>query len=236
MPFNINEFSSKIGEYGGLARPNAFEVEFTPMRVNGFPNTIQSRNPTLANLNTKFLCQTVTFPSLIIETFEYRPNNNDISQSMPQAIGHGDLECVFMVDDQHKMAEFFHTWFRLVTNYSDSTFGDQMQYELGYKSDYACGMSIRMFSRSPVQGGGGVGNSFYQCYLKDVFPVQIGSINLEWAMNDSYMTLPVSFSYSSYTMQRYRNGIVVDDSFESAIKSPLKITEEVNKTLQNTRR
>lgn len=207
MAFNINDFKSRIDQYGGLARPNVFEVEFTPLKPSGFPVALQTSESALSGLDLKFFCQTVTFPSLSVEVFDYKPNNNDMARSMPRGIGHGDLECVFMVDDQHRVAEFFHTWIRLVTNYSDTAFGEQMPYEVGYKSDYAVGMGIKMYSRSPINGSPGSA-SYYECRLLDVYPVQLGSITLEWAQNDSYMTLPVSFSYSHYIMRRYVNGQV----------------------------
>lgn len=208
MPFNINTFKSKIDQFGGLARSNVFEVEFVAMRANGFPNVIQN-GTSLAGLDLKFFCQTVTFPGLNVEVFDYRPNNNDMARSMPRVIGHTDLECVFMVDDQHKIVEFFHTWMRVIANYTDDPFGSQLPYELGYKSDYATSMVIRMYSKSPVNNQ--VGNTYYECRLMDVYPIQVGAITLEWAMNDSYVTLPISFSYSKYIMKKYINGVVVEN-------------------------
>jgi hypothetical protein len=215
MPFSIDQFNSKLNQVGGLARSNVFEVELLPTRVNGFPTVIQTQNSSLAGLEPRFFCQTVSLPSLNVESFLYRPNNIDMARSMPRVVGHGDLECVFMVDDQHKIAEFFHTWMRIIANYSDTPFGDQLPYELGYKTDYACNMIIRMYSRTPVNGR--VGGTFYQCQLFDVYPVQVGSITLEWAINDSYMTLPVTFSYSNIDMKRYTDGIVVDNALDTTI-------------------
>lgn len=212
MPFNINTFKSKIDQFGGLARPNVFEVAFVPIRNGGFPDVILN-NTNLAGLDLKFFCQTVTLPGLSVEVFDYRPNNNDMARSMPRVIGHSDLECVFMVDDQHKLVEFFHTWMRVVANYTDQAFGSQLPYEIGYKSDYASSMVIRMYSRSPINNK--VGDSFYECRLMDVFPVQIGTVMLEWAQNDSYMTLPVSFSYSNYIIKRYVNGVVNENVLDT---------------------
>lgn len=214
MPFSIDNFRTKIHQFGGLARPNLFEVDFVPMRNNGFPLNIQTPGSESAGMDPRFLCQTVTFPSLNVEVFDYRPNNIDMIRSMPRVIGHGDLECVFMVDDLHRVVDFFHTWMRLVANYTDSPLGDQRQYEVGYKSDYATSMGIRMYSRSPV--GNTVGNTFYECRLMDVYPVQIGSVTLEWSMNDSYMTLPVSFSYSNFIMTKYENGTIVQSQLDLA--------------------
>lgn len=217
MPFNINNFASKMYEFGGLARPNTFEIEFVAMRPDGFPNAIQN-GTNLAGLDLKFFCQTVTFPGLNVEVFDYRPNNNDMARSMPRIIGKGDLECVFMVDDQHKVVEFFHTWMRVIANYSDDAFGSQQPNELGYKSDYATSMIIRMYSKSPTNNQ--IGNTYYECRLLDVYPIQLGTIALEWAMNDNYMTLPVSFSYSKYIMRRYVNGVVIEN-----VLDPMSITE-----------
>lgn len=226
MAFNINDFKTAIERRGGLARPNLFTVEFSSPRTDNFV----WNNADFGNRDIKFFCQTVTFPGLSVNVFEYRPNNIDVPQSIPISIDKQQLECVFMVDDTFKVLEFFHAWFRQVVNFTtngsagsafalpgtESTNSQQFSYELGYKKDYSQTMQITMYSRSPstsppFETSPGVFryDNKYICRLYDVYPVHVSSINLEWAANDSYTTLPVAFSYSAYDMTTLPAGVLV---------------------------
>lgn len=227
MPFNINEFKSAIEGRGGLARPNLFMVEF----FNDRPNNSIWNNPEFNNRDLRFFCQTVTFPGLNVDVFEYRPNNIDTPQSIPIHINNQQLECVFMVDDTYKVLNYLHSWFRQVVNFStsrvpgtalalpgtDGTPNQQLSYELGYKKDYVQTMQITMYSRNPssvIQGDSSnpnilVYNNKYVCRLYDVYPVQVGGVSLEWGANDTYTNVPVSFSYSAFEVTNMTNGVEV---------------------------
>lgn len=224
MAFNINEFKAAIERRGGLARPNLFMVEFFSPRTD---NLIWN-NQDFGNQDIKFFCQNVTFPGLNVNVFDYRPNNIDVPQSIPISIDKQQLECVFMVDDSFKVLNYLHAWFRQIVNFTtngvegaalalpgtESTTSQQFPYELGYKKDYSQMMQITMFSRSPgtafesepgvIRYDGG-----YVCRIYDVYPVQIGSVNLEWAANDNYTTVPVAFSYSAFDMTSLSAGVEV---------------------------
>jgi hypothetical protein len=225
MAFNINDFKTAIEKRGGLARPNLFTVEFFSPRAD---NLIWN-NSDFGNQDIKFFCQNVTFPGLNVNVFEYRPNNIDVPQSIPIAIDKQQLECVFMVDDSFKIMNYFHAWFRQVVNFTTNgsagapialpgtatSTSQQFSYELGYKKEYSQMMQITMYSRSPssvnfeTSPGTITYDNKYVCRLYDVYPVQVGSINLEWAANDSYTTLPVAFSYSAYDMTSLSAGVEV---------------------------
>lgn len=204
MAFNINEFKSAIDKQGGLARLNVFEVMF--WRSMSPPNDENDRawaTNEFGNRDLKFFCQTVTFPGVSVEAFNYRPNTIDIPQSIPFAIGQQPLECVFMVDDKHRVLNYFHSWMRRITNYSSGgsqtatpTSSNHMPFELGYKKEYTQSMSIVMYSRSPSPSKAPYNNG-YMCTLHGVYPVQVGNMTLSWNANDEYGTLPISFSYSS---------------------------------------
>ena len=206
MAFNINEFSSKIQSYGGLARNNTFEVTFSPSDIadplfsSEFPGS-----------DLRFFCSNVTVPGISLATFDYRPTNVEMPQSIPFAMNHEQLETVFMVDDKHNVLRYFHKWMERVINYNTAgdgatlltglrgSDGIQQPYEIGYKNDYTKIMTVRKFSRN-ILATNVIGESRFQLYtykFEGVYPVQVGSLNLAWAENDTYTTLPVSFSYSS---------------------------------------
>ena len=197
MAFSIDDFRAALDKYGGLARPNIFQVEF----YGNSKNTLWV-DPKFNNRDVPFFCQTITFPGTSVNTFEYRPNNLDIQRAMPVSIGYQQLECVFMIDNDYNVMDYLHTWMMQIVNYSGNVITppsaspsttNLQPYEIGYKKDYSQTMQITSYSKSP-----GVSSNGYKCILYDVHPVQVGSVNLEWDNNQSYMTVPVSFSYSKY--------------------------------------
>ncbi len=199
MSFNINDFKAKINQYGGLSRTSFFVV-------NIYENSI-ANGPSSESMPTKdlrFFCKTVTMPGINLNVSEYRPNGFGLPQSIPIGMSSDTLNCVFMMDSNHRILSYFHEWIQKVVNFDlssgpFSSIGDRLPYEIGYKKDYACNMEIVFYSAHDI-------DNFYTCTLKDVFPTQVGSINLSWEENNSVATLPVNFSYSEIKMQGTRPG------------------------------
>jgi hypothetical protein len=183
MPFNINEFKSRIDRYGGPARTSLFTVELT--------------GPTIQENDLLFFCRNVTMPGIDIESAVYRQNGIDLPQVMPTGISREPLNCIFMLDSEHRVLSFFHNWMQRVVNYSTqggnfASVDDQLPYEIGYKDEYACRMVIKYYSTD----SNSTVSKFYEVVLDGVFPTNIPSIDLAWADNDNVATLPISFSYS----------------------------------------
>ena len=199
MPFNINTFKATLDKYGGLSRNNIFEVQFDS------PNASKWMPVGYDSSDLPFFCKTVTFPGIGFGVFDYRPTNIELPRSVPFAMNHDQLECIFMVDDAHKMLAYFHKWSQQIINYNvnGKINTNQLPYELGYKKDYIQTMTIRKYSKNPVVTYDTAGlpisatNDSYVCQLSEVFPVAIGSLSLSWDENDTFSVLPVSFSYSS---------------------------------------
>jgi hypothetical protein len=193
MAINLQQFKSKMDQYGGPARTNLFVVELQAANSNFMPTS-----------DLRFFCKTVTLPSVTLETFDHKPSGIGMMQSMPIGITNDPVECIFMLDSQHRIISFFHEWMQNILNYDMSNGAlsanlrdpTHMPYEINYKkgnSGYSMRMTITMFSNS-------LANSVYTCVLDDVFPKQVGSVNLSWEENDTPATLPISFSYSHMKM------------------------------------
>ena len=211
MPFNITQFKSVLEHYGGPSKNNLFEVRFsgaqTPWADANFGNN-----------ELRFFCKTATFPGISLSVFDYRPNNIEVPQSLPFAVNHEQLECIFIVDDTHNVYSYFHRWMQEVVNYNtDGSSPDSVNptffgidnhrhypYEIGYKKDYAQTMTITKYAKHPTLGQQ---KPEYTCTLYGVFPTSIGSTSLSWE-DDSYTVLPVSLSYSSFTMSGVQQNII----------------------------
>lgn len=199
MSFNIQEFKSKMDQYGGPARTNLFTVQLAASNSSFTPNA-----------DLRFFCKTVALPSVSLETLDIKPNNIGMSQSMPTGITNDAVECIFMLDSNHQILSFFHEWMQNIVNYDMSNGSlapnardnQHMPYEINYKkgsSGYSMRMVISMYSSTNAQ-------NYYECVLDDVYPKQVGSLNLSWEENDTPATLPVSFSYSSMKMSGTNSG------------------------------
>ena len=203
MTFSIDAFKSAMDRYGGPARNNIFSVQFSSLQTGSAWETSEFNSRDLM-----FFCKAVTLPGISLSVFDYRPTNIEMPQSVPFAMNHEQLECVFIVEDQHKVYSYFHNWMQQIINYntdglsggavqspSNDTNYYQMPYELGYKKDYVQTMTIRKYSKSPT-----LNNDNYTCSIYGVYPTSIGSTTLSWDENDTYTVLPVSFSYTSFIM------------------------------------
>jgi hypothetical protein len=193
MTFNINDFKAKINQYGGLARTSFFVVSIFEKNID------RPSNQYMPSGDLRFFCKSVNMPSINLAVTDFKPQGFGMAHTMPIGINSDPLSCIFILDSDHKVLSFFHEWIQRVVNYdlsggAFSSVDDKYPYEIGYKKEYALDMEIRFYSTHDE-------NAFYLCTLKDVYPTQIGSINLSWEENNSLASLPVSFSYSEIRMQ-----------------------------------
>lgn len=204
MAFSISQFKSALERHGGPARNNLFEVSFNS------PNSTRWSDSTFNNDDLRFFCKAATLPGISLTTFDYRPTNIEMPQSLPFAVNHEQLECVFIVDDRHRVYRYFHRWLQQIVNYNTDGYspgsavpstagsnGAQYPWEFGYKKEYSQIMTLRKFSRDLLAD---VAENQYICQMFGVYPTSIGSTTLSWEENDTYSVLPVSFSYTSLIM------------------------------------
>lgn len=195
MSFNINDFKSTLNKFGGPARKNLFAVEISQGPAGN------------ANFNRdlRFFCQTASIPGLNLSVADYYPNGFGVKQSIPIAMGNDQFNAVFMLDSEHRVLSFFHEWIQQVINYnySNGPFSqvrDQLPFEVGYKKDFACDISIKHFSTSTA------GDSYYEYTLHDAFPTQVSGIDASWADNDSFATATVNFAYAHLSVDSANTG------------------------------
>lgn len=186
MPFSINEFKSRIDRFGGPARTSLFTVELISRKGN----------PYVRDDEILFFCKNVTLPGINIETFSHKQNTMDIPHAMPVSINSEPLTCVFMLDSEHRVLSFFHSWMQKIVNYSTqgglfASIDDQLPYELGYKDEYSCRMVIKYYTTSSSENS----VRYYEVVLDGVYPTTVQSLDLGWENNDSVAMLPVAFSY-----------------------------------------
>lgn len=188
MTFYINEFKSVMNKYGGPAMSSLFEVELSPSSIDGTsiaPNIISTSD-------LRFFCQSATVPGVNLETTYYKPSGVGMSESMPMTIAPDTLNCVFLLDSNHRVMTFFHRWISSVMNVTgsgDTTTGLPV-HQIEYKSRYAASsMIVRHYSTyDPLRS--------YEFQFSGVYPTQVSPVDLRWSEKDTPATITVNFSYS----------------------------------------
>lgn len=204
MAFNIDTFRAEINSIGVL-RPNKFEVFFTPpSTLAGGINTQGNPTQTAANFSTldnihqyvHLYCQDAMIPGVQIAVSEQiRRYGYGPLEKKPVSPQFTDAAFIFRVDGRADIIKLFQAWIKLVVNYEntngvDSTNGikaGQHPYELSYKSDYMTPVAISTFNDQ--------GEEVLRTVLREAYPIAVGDVKVSWGDRNSYMVLPVLFSY-----------------------------------------
>ena len=185
MAFNITEFKAQMDYFGGPARGSLFELQIIG------PKGVQSR---ANSRDLIFFCKNATIPGMVFNAATYEPVGQ-MRKMMPQTWNPEPVQAIFILDSDHQVLSFFHSWAQSIINFSTaagafSEVDGKLPFEIGYKEDYACRIVIRQYSTNYLQSG-----QYYEVVLDNAFPMQIGDVDLAWENNDTFSVLPVSFQY-----------------------------------------
>lgn len=185
MPFNITNFKSALDKFGGPSRSNIFEV-----RISSTP---KKNTSAIRPRDFSFFCKNITIPGIQFAT-AVDSNVAQMPKDMPMTMNKEPVNAIFMCDSEHQVLRFFHSWMQTIVNFGTSlgSFSEvdgQLPFEVGYRSDYAQDIIIRHYTTDSQE------YKYYETKLINAFPIGMGDIDLAWENNDSFMTLPISFSY-----------------------------------------
>lgn len=228
MAFNISNFKSTLDKFGGPARASLFEV--TISKGNEENSAIDPQK------ELQFFCQAASLPGISIENAAFTAVSQ-LPTQFPMTMASTPISLTFMVDSDHQVLTFFHNWIQRVLNYSTKggAFGaidGQLPYELGYKDDYACRMSIKHYSTESR------GDKYYEVVLDNIYPYSVSDLELAWASNDSYLTVNVIFAYdriwysgdkTGIPSQRSKGGLLETLSNLAGLVDVLKQTKDLGK-------
>ena len=188
---SIDNLKSVVAKKGGLARPNRFNVIFTPpsqsilnLDVGSIIGSVLSGNFEADNLindprDISLLCQSVTLPGRNISTFEHQ----DFKQSnkFPYTFIDGDVTISFLLTNDYYMRKMFDNWMSNIFS-ADS-------YIVGYKKNYAVDLIIQQLDQknTPVYG----------TKLEKAFPTAIESTELSQD-GQEVVRMSVTFAYDKF--------------------------------------
>lgn len=197
-----------MNKYGGPSRSNLFVVSLGSFRAG------DRKTEFIPQSDLKFFCTDVTIPPLNINSASYVPNTIGVPEAMPLNLSLVGINASFMLDSEHRVISFFHSWMQEVINYDtrsngylSQVNGNQLPFEIGYKEDYVCNMEILHFKTNT---DGKLENP-YTYYFNNVFPTEVGSKTFSWAPNDSIQTININFNASSFSYTASNPGTVISD-------------------------
>lgn len=185
MAFRISEFKTQLDWFGGPSRGSLFEVQITKPR--GVKSRANSRD-------LIFFCKNASIPGITFNSVQ-NDQTAQFRKMQPLGVNTEPVQSIFMLDSDHQVLSFFHSWAQQVVNFGTAggSFAEvdgKLPFEIGYKDNYACRVTIRQYSTNYEQSG-----QYYEVILDNAFPIMIGDVDLAWENNDSFSVLPVSLQY-----------------------------------------
>ena len=187
----INRFIAEINQGEGLARPNRFLVMINlPKRqvieADDFdmtpPNNDLESLTTVKNIG--MMCNQVTFPNRDINTkphIMYGPR-----REMPYAYSfEGSVSMQFYGDKFLRQRQFFENWQKKIFNYKNHNFN--------YYDNYVGSMDILQLGQFESQQD--KDRVTYGVRLYEVYPQNVGGIDLAYGSNDQPTQIPVTLNY-----------------------------------------
>jgi hypothetical protein len=198
----LNRFIATMDAYGGPAKNNLFVVRISPQ------NDFSRKSQYILKEDLTFFCSDITLPAINLSVAPYKANTFDIAQNIPLALDTPSINARFMLDSQHRVVSFFHSWMQEIINYDpmggplSAINNDHALYEIGYKNDYACTIRIEHYKTnakitkdSPAEKD----VDYYEYAFYNAFPTEIAGENFSWTPNDEIATLGVNFTASSFS-------------------------------------
>jgi hypothetical protein len=181
----LSDFKSAL-KYG--ARSNLFKVKISVPSITLTTDKLATTASTLNGIidtttdgnNVELLCKAAAIPSFTLGTIEVPFRGRRIK--IPGDRSFGDWTATFMADDAHKIRQLFLEWTNYIKNHDETT--ESLGSSAG---DYYSTVDINhLKSDSTV-------SRYYKLY--EVFPTEVGAIDLSYDSTDTLEEFTVTFQY-----------------------------------------
>jgi hypothetical protein len=187
---------------GGLLKSNKFDVFITaPKGLLGTPASQQIQN---TNGIIELFIEGAPIPGVAALTNDVRRYGYGASEKnavLPLFI---DWPVTVRLDGKGLIHDFFRQWMRMMLNFesagpdNDGTIHDvrgalpdQRVYETAFKDDYVTDGMITTYADN--------GDTAVQIRMRDMFPIHIGEVIMDWSRVNDYARLPVTFAYMDWS-------------------------------------
>lgn len=177
MPFNISNFTSQLNS-GRNAKPSLFECLMTRPRGN-----------VNVERDLTFRIEKAVVPgrqALTLESVTYGPPTNiAYGSGNPNELG---LTIILSEDYREKL--YFEEWLDTVIGNYRTGESSANKYDVGYYSEYIGNLKIYTYSDTAKNN--------YTIECTEIYPVNIGDVQLDWNSGSEIAKLDVNFRYKQY--------------------------------------
>lgn len=193
----ISGFRSTINNLNGLQRPNHFYVTIPN------PPILQGD---IGPILLPFLTESASIPGVSLATSEVRRYGYGPTEKKPYLPVFIDQQMTFFGDAAGTVHKFFYKWMNGIVKYDEFPLGKPgfngvRPFEVEYKRQYAVDITITAIDE--------VDRKIMEIKLYDAFPIFLGDVNMSWSQTDSFVSIPVTFTY--YKWKRTDISINLDE-------------------------
>jgi hypothetical protein len=181
----LSDFKSEL-KYG--ARSNLFKVKISVPSITLTTDKLATTATTLNGIidtttdgnDVELLCKAAAIPSFTLGTIEVPFRGRRIK--IPGDRSFGDWTATFMADDAHKIRQLFLEWANYIKYHDETT--DLLG---STKNDYYSSIDIQHLKSNNTV------SRYYKLY--EVFPTEVGAIDLSYDSTDTLEEFTVTFQY-----------------------------------------
>ena len=161
---NIQQFVALIGKKGGVAKKNRFRINISI--------------PSYSSGDISLLCESISFPSKTIQSFDFSSYRNPIK--IPMGFTNEDVTAVFHLTNDYYIKDLFDKWLNSIVNTDD--------YFIGYDKQFKTTVEIfQLNERDQV---------VYGVELLDAYPISMSAVELDNSATNAGQKLTVDFTYN----------------------------------------
>ena len=194
MPgFNIDEFTSRVKDAGGLTRNNKFRLVVTPPQIlTGIaPNRRDAALQQMISHSKylEFFCYSTSIPGLALNTHQYQRYTYGPAEKRPVNVMFRDITLSLYYDNQRRNYSFFKLWIESIFTHDARNSIDDL-FIVDYKENYASTLELFVYNDSGILIG--------KYVMTEAFPIAIGDMPVNWGDTNNLLKIPVTFTF--YTM------------------------------------
>jgi hypothetical protein len=201
MPFNVSTFASQGLPFGG-ARASLFEVFLRLPQGIGEPT---------AEAQFRFVCKASSIPSSTVGQIEVPYFGRKVKMAGNRTFENWSV--TVLNDEDFLVRNAFELWSSYINSHENNLRDASVITETGLAA-YRTTATVRHYAKTGVFAGGtNDGDAAIptrEYTFVNIFPINIGNIELNWETTDAIEEFTVEFAYDYWTVDADVNGRVID--------------------------
>jgi len=201
MPFNVSTFASQGLPFGG-ARASLFEVFLRLPQGIGEPT---------AEAQFRFVCKASSIPSSTVGQIEVPYFGRKVKMAGNRTFENWSV--TVLNDEDFLVRNAFELWSSYINSHESNLRDASVITETGLAA-YRTTATVRHYAKTGVFAGGtNDGDAAIptrEYTFVNIFPINIGNIELNWETTDAIEEFTVEFAYDYWTVDADVNGRVID--------------------------